>query len=149
MATSYGNQVWTPREDHYLLTHASKYTSAMIAADLNRTAESVRYRIKRLRQQGVKVATIPAGRRYQDEQTEVTRSNAWVTEPEIKSITERDILRDEISAYLRSQVERRQLTVAQAYDLAEKLKYSVIHAPEAKFRSYLTMRVDEIVRRAA
>jgi hypothetical protein len=76
-------------------------------------------------------------------------SDKWLTEPDVPLSVERETLCDEIAAYLKSQIEIRRLTIAQAFDLTEKLKYSVVHAPAEQLRGYLTMRVDEIVKRAA
>ena len=148
MAKKHGYCEWTEREDHYVLSNRTRLTPAMMAEDLGRTLASVQSRIKTLRGKGIQIAAVPAGRRSLAEASKMT-SDKWLTEPDVPLAVERETLRDEIAAYLRSRVEIRQLSVAQAYDLAERLKYSVVHAPAEQLRGYLTMRVDEIVKRAA
>jgi biotin operon repressor len=148
MAAKHGYSEWTEREDHYVLSNRTRLTPAMMAEDLGRSLASVQSRIKTLRGKGIQIASVPAGRRSLAEAAKMT-SDKWLTEPDVPLAVERETLRDEIAAYLKSQIEIRRLTIAQAFDLTEKLKYRVVHAPADQLRGYLTMRVDEIVKRAA
>lgn len=119
----------------------------MIGEDLGRTECAVGSRIKKLRGRGKPLPAIPAGRR--PTKGIDLDGNRVETEPVLSDRAEREAMRDEVIAYLRTQVMTRRLSIKRAKELVQTINTSVLKAPDWRFEQYCRKPVAVIVQEAA
>lgn len=130
-----------------MLANISRLSPGMIGEDLGRTKSSVESRVKTLRRRGVKIAYVPAGRRNT---VGVDLSvNRLTTEPELSPSSDRQVLREELAAYLANEVNARRMLAKVAFSLVGKLKRRVLNAPDHELKRYLAMPVVAVVKEVA
>lgn len=137
---------WTEAEDRRLMAGYAHLTAAMLAEDMGRTKGAIDTRIRKLRARGWNITAMPRGR---GRQRQAESARAEVKDPELSIDADRQVLRDEIAKYLKTEIEARRLDMDHAGQLVEKLKTSVLSAPANKLARYLAMPVAKIVREAA
>lgn len=137
---------WTEAEDRELVAKYAHFTVAMLAEDMGRTKGAIDTRIRKLRARGWDIRAMPRGRGRQ-RQAEAVRAEQ--KDPELSIDADRQVLRDEIAKYLKTEIEARRLDMDHAEQLVEKLRTSVISAPANKLARYLAMPVAQIIREAA
>ena len=133
---------WTEKDDAYLIEYRTKYTTRMLGEDLGRTQEAVASRLRRLREKGWNLEAMPRGQ-GRSKACEKARSDTH--EPEIDTAAEREVLRDEIAKYIASLITSKRLAVDTASKAVERIKTSILQAPDSVFRDAASRRVADVV----
>ena len=133
---------WTETDDAYLIEYRTQYTTRMLGEDLGRTQEAVASRIRRLREKGWNLEAMPRGQ-GRSKACEKARSEA--NQDGLSTAAEREVLRDEIASYLASLITSKKLAVETASKAVERIKTSILQAPDSVFRDAASRRVADVV----
>lgn len=137
---------WTEADDRYLLSKRKQFTAKMLAEDTGRTETAVSSRLKHLKKQGWQIEAMPRGV-IRSKQAEKARAD--FKPPELSLEADREVLRDEIAAFLSAEIRAKRIDERKVTDLLKKIKATVLSAPKHRLMRYLNMSVAQIVREMA